>query len=172
MRELSDYERGYIEAFLDTDGTLGAYMGYQQYKNSLSPNLAIRIDFINTDIKILEKVIEIIGPGRISENENNGNFKSTKPIFRLMYTIKVADWLLPQLELVIKDDKRRAIMEVIKKHKSTKDWGEKYKGIVKTMHNAGWAIKKSGNIKKDFPDWTNKRPTIPRGQDGRFQKMN
>ena len=96
-KTFNDYEKGFLECFIDTDGGI--------YFHNVSGILYSYIRFYNNSKELLEKVINIIGTGFIKEHHTKG-FKTDKKHYRIQYNLKDILWILPQLSLIIKEDKR------------------------------------------------------------------
>ena len=94
---LSDYERGWLDAMIDGEGSLSLTYGRQ--RTSPRPRIDIRIDISNTNRALLEKAQMIIGGGSISCAQHTGN---RKPHFRLCIRANKIREILPQLHLIAK----------------------------------------------------------------------
>lgn len=88
VNELSEYNKGYIASFIDTDGSL--YLDRKKYP---------RVAFYNDDKSILEHVYNILGVGNVYEH--NGHYKLVVSNLKDVYTI------LKNVRLVIKEPLRK-----------------------------------------------------------------
>lgn len=103
MKELNGYERGFIEASIDTDG--GIYL--ERKKNTL--HIAVRIRFFNNSKEFLDKIQEILGTNKNYVRRKGSRNKN----LILGYSNNDCRWILPQLKLVIKEEKRKIALELL-----------------------------------------------------------
>jgi len=101
--KLTDYQRGFLEAIIDGEGSLGLIKINSQGRTRWNPYCAIS----NTNMKILDKVKTITG-GTIHSNGNEKN-----PRWHKCYEIKIPTnilrQILPQLDLCKSEQKRLVI---------------------------------------------------------------
>lgn len=106
---LSAYERGWMEAFIDGEGSLSLCYGRQ--KTSPRPRIDIRIDISNTNLEILKRAQQIWGGGSISTFEyTDGNRKRQ---YRLSCRSTIIREILPQLNLIVKREQKNLILEAL-----------------------------------------------------------
>lgn len=103
MRKLNDYEKGFIEAFIDTDGSIT--IGKPRRKEII-PHISVR--FSNNSKEILEKVMKILG---IRKNLQTHS-KKKRHCYTLLLSRRESVALLKQIKLVVKEDRRKAILEL------------------------------------------------------------
>jgi len=70
---LTEYEKGWLEAFLDGEGSLS--LTFSKQKTSPRPRIDIRMDFSNTNYEIIKKAQEICGGGCIVSFDPKDNRK-------------------------------------------------------------------------------------------------
>ncbi len=108
-KKLTEYERGWIEALIDGEGSLSLCYGKQQ--TSPRYRIDIRIDISNTNLEILEKAREICGGGSISSFESfNDNRKKR---YRICFRSSIIRNILPQLDLIVKREQKKLILEAL-----------------------------------------------------------
>jgi hypothetical protein len=105
---LSDYERGYLEALIDGEGSLSLIFAKQV--TSPRPRVDIRISITNINREILDKVKGIVGGGNISRKTPKGN---RKPVYCYQASPTIIRWLLPQLNLIVKREQKQIILEAL-----------------------------------------------------------
>jgi len=115
---LSDYERGWVESLIDSEGTLGLYKNKHKPPKTKGRSFQwwVRCFVGNTNKEFLEKAQQIIG-GRITERKTRGNRKKSFVLELSPNNLRV---LLPQLLLVAKERQRKLIVEalvLIQEHK-------------------------------------------------------
>ena len=119
MKALTDYEKGYLEAVIDAEGSLTIRkLKARKYRAGyeFSP-----MGFIsNTNKLFLEKIKSIIGSGSIVVHQKYGSEKNYKPSFRYQFPRKILRELLPQLNLIVKKRQKELVLralEITKGHK-------------------------------------------------------
>lgn len=106
-RILTDYERGWLEALIDGEGSLSLTYGKQ--KTSPRPRIDIRIDISNVCLPLLEKAKAIFGEGNISEFEPKDNIR--KKVYRFSVRTNAIRNILPQLDLIVKKRQKELLLE-------------------------------------------------------------
>ena len=101
IRKLEGYDKGYIEAALDTDGSIGIY--HIKGKNKFSPR--VKTSFYNNNIDLLWKIAKILGKGR--------PYSTMRNVWQLDYHNQDSYEILTQIELVVKEKKRFIALEII-----------------------------------------------------------
>jgi len=101
-----DYDRGWIVALIDGEGSLGVQ------KNGY-PILQIW----NTNLKLLKEAQSIIG-GALQQVKTGE--LSRKPCYRLTMNKTLLSWLLPQIELIEKETQRKKILRLLYAKQKTK----------------------------------------------------
>lgn len=115
-RELSEFERGYVSAFLDGEGSLWISKSGSAAHESYIPY----ISFSNTNLAVLERLQSIIGAGKIRLPHRNASHWGTKPVYALdIYVRNVIKTLLTQLELIIKKKQKDFMLEFINLSRGT-----------------------------------------------------
>lgn len=106
---LSEYEKGFVEAFIDTDGYIQVGR-HKKPKSKRGWEVLIRLRFSNNSIQILEKLQNILGCGCIYEQQiTSGGNKH----YVLQITQNGCRQILPQLKLTIKEDKRKLALQIL-----------------------------------------------------------
>jgi uncharacterized protein (DUF1778 family) len=104
---LNEYEKGWLEALFDGEGSLS--LSYGKQKTSDRPRIDIRMDISNTNLEILEKAKKIMGGGSISSFTSfNDNRKKR---YRLCVRTKIIRNILPQLDLIVKREQKKLLLE-------------------------------------------------------------
>ena len=103
-KTLNDYEKGFIECFIDTDGCI--VFGNKKSQSYIS----IQLVFSNNSRNILDKIQEIF-----NSNKNYTVYKTSagNNHYVLVYQANTCRWILPQLKLVIKEEKRKLALEIL-----------------------------------------------------------
>ena len=104
--KIPDYDRGWIVALIDGEGSLGIQ------KNGY-PILQIW----NTNLKLLKEAQSIIG-GALQQVKTGK--LSRKPCYRLTMNKTLLMWLLPQIELIEKEGQRKRILRLLYAKQKTK----------------------------------------------------
>lgn len=105
-KNLTDYERGYLEAIIDGEG----YLGLLPSKRNGKSNWNIKLSIGNTCKELVENVRSTVGTGSICYNKVNGRHSES-----WTYTAgpTILRWLLPQLKLINKEVHRQLILEAL-----------------------------------------------------------
>lgn len=107
VKELTEYERGFIEGFLDADGCIGLYK--QMYDYGRGWTIRLTLTFSNNSLEILEKIYDILGEsGSIVKRVNKGVFN-----YDLKYRHNAMRRILPQLKLIIKEHRRKTALAIL-----------------------------------------------------------
>lgn len=106
---LTDYERGWIEALIDGEGSLSLFSDkrpHQELGCSFKPTLSIG----SNDRPLVERARTIIGAGSIRANN-----AAARMNVLWQYTLQSHGlrWLLPQLSLVLKERQRLLLLEAL-----------------------------------------------------------
>ena len=113
MKILSEYEKGFIEAAIDCDGSLSlikdTYHKDHGYRKRMKRGYYIRItmSFSNNSLELLGKIQDIL-----ESNLTPALAKGTKN-YNMVYRHTVLRWLLPQIELVIKEQRRKIALQIL-----------------------------------------------------------
>jgi hypothetical protein len=102
MKELNEWERGFISAFVDTDG--GIYLSRRKGRES---GYLKRLVFFNNSKDLLDRVQEILGTTKNYQVKNGNGYE-------LRYYGGDMKWILPQLKLVLKEHRRLTMIEFLK----------------------------------------------------------
>jgi len=116
-RRLTDYERGFLEALIDGEGCI-SLVKYRRKRKTRRHKAEIvwrpRVQISNMNRDLLEKARRMIGSGSIClMKKGNGGRRVW------VYTISKLYSLLPQLRLVVKEERRKLLiraMELIHDH--------------------------------------------------------
>lgn len=102
MKIFNDYEKGFLSAFIDTDGCISINKVKSQSNTNRNRKwqIRIRIRFTNNSIELLNKVQDII------ESNKSPHKQSNCKAYDLVYEANDCRWILPQLSLIIKEDKK------------------------------------------------------------------
>lgn len=107
--ELSEYERGYMESVLDAEGYIGItrHCNYSE-RIYYQPDVSV----VNTNVSFLQKIGEICRDGgsicQISEET-----EKHKAVYKYSLTHEAIPVILSQLDLVIKEDQKQAVLDLI-----------------------------------------------------------
>jgi len=107
MKKLNDYERGFIEAAIDSDG--GIYLDSLGKKRTGISRLA-RVKFFNNSVEFLEKIQKILGINKTLKLQNKKLKRKCKV---LQLGQKETKALLEQITLVIKEKRRIVALKFI-----------------------------------------------------------
>lgn len=105
--KLSQYEKGFVEAFIDTDGSIYLSKVKRIRGKGYTPKIAL--DFSNNSIKILEKIKEIL-----NQEHRKLTLKKGSKNYKISFRHGIIRKLFPQIRLVIKEDKRKKSLEILK----------------------------------------------------------
>lgn len=102
MKPLSRYEKGFLEAAIDGEGSLTVYR-----RGDVGKGIAVcRLSISNTNLEFLEKCQEIIGAGTIVRKRQERGYEYRCRANSLRR-------LLPQLDLIIKRDRAEKMLEIL-----------------------------------------------------------
>jgi len=108
---LSEYERGWLEALIDSEGCL--YLGFRRERDGPLRSFQSRIVIGNTDRFLLEKAAMII-PASISEySPKTSSHHRRKQAYQLHWFSNTLRRILPQLKLVTKEKQRVLMLEAL-----------------------------------------------------------
>lgn len=108
---LSEYEKGFLEGLIDGEGSLKVDRRYDG-KGTVSCVLIIS----NNYLPLLQKAQKIIGDGSIQPVNQRGHRKDGSPYdahYELRVYANALRWLLPQLNLMVKEDRRKKMLEIL-----------------------------------------------------------
>jgi len=113
-KTLSDYEKGFLEATIDGEGTVSLYCNHNKSWSSYRgfswvPFVAVS----NTNLGFLEKVKEICGGGRLYLKTRKNPPRNQKAQYIYEMNRGVMRHILPQISLVIKEKQRQLLMEAL-----------------------------------------------------------
>ena len=104
---LTDYERGFLEGIIDGEGCL--YTGLNSNGKTRLFNLLISM----TNKEILEKTRTIIGEGIVRGPRSADRRGHRLPEWTYIASANTLRWLLPQLRLIVKEDKKEKILTAL-----------------------------------------------------------
>ena len=107
MKILNDYEKGYIEGTLDGEGCLTIY---RIKRSNNHYGYYLNVSWVNTKIEFLEKIKEILGSSSKIYNHNYGK-GNRNPTYLLRLTSNEIPNILNQINLVIKEEQRKILLE-------------------------------------------------------------
>lgn len=115
-RKLTAYQRGYLEAAIDFEGSLTVRK--LKSKNGYSHGYSIdpRGYISNTNIQLLEKVQKIVGDGSIVlhndyvKKKKNNNWK---PAYKYQFSRASLRRLLPKLNLIDKERQKKLVLRAL-----------------------------------------------------------
>lgn len=100
MNKLNSYEKGFISAFIDTDGSICL----DNVNTRKTPRIAVY--FNNNSIELLERVRDMIGI------EKSFKLKKGSRNYALVYYRAQAVELLKQVKLIVKEHRREVAIEL------------------------------------------------------------
>lgn len=105
MKSLSDFERGFLSLAIDTDGSF--YLIKVKSTTKRDWKIEISLSFSNNSQEFLNFIQNIIGSDlKLVRKKGSKNYK-------ISYRHKVLKWLLPQLELIIKENRRKIAIKIL-----------------------------------------------------------
>jgi LAGLIDADG DNA endonuclease family protein len=104
--KIPDYDRGWIIALIDAEGSLG-----------IQKNGYPMLQIWNTNLKLLKDAQSIIS-GALHQIKTGKS--SRKPCYRLTMNKTLLSWLLPQIELIEKETQRKKILRLLYAKRRTK----------------------------------------------------
>jgi len=113
VKVLSEYERGWLEALTDGEGTLGLQKVQNVPRTRRSYVWEVRAYVSNTNRMLLEKLRQIVGEGSIVVHDRHPNHPKYKTSYRFQFSRNSLRVLLPQLHLVTKDRQRILLLEAL-----------------------------------------------------------
>ena len=150
IAKFTDYERGFIEGFLDADGSIVVGLP------SRYVSCRIRVKFFNNDVLLLEKIISIMGKKkRIHSYGSDTTLRHKKLRYRpfaVVYANRDAYEILSQITLVSKEKKRQMalrILEIISQNDGrsmTKKEKEEHRKKQQELHNQFVSLKSDGLV--------------------------
>jgi len=114
MKKLTRYEIGFLEGVIDSDGCLTSYRLKPNKSETHRRNrqsFKLRLSIANNSIELLNKIQDIIGESGSIVVKHDNRYKTTS--YELKYSHTVLRWLLPQLRLVVKEDRRVIFIQVL-----------------------------------------------------------
>jgi len=132
MVELTERELGYLEGILDGDGTITLCRqkrkrnwGDRSYLKNYSYYPLVQIS--NTNIRILQRVKELLGEGTIAPSKWIAEHRPKSKIpYRYLMTRSLMREILPQISLVAKEVQRLMLidaLEILKRKVHERDYG-------------------------------------------------
>jgi hypothetical protein len=108
MKQLTDYERGFIEGVIDSEGSITLNKNKLMLRKSRrgwTPN--IRLEIVNNSLDLLNKIQRILGT-----NITPVLKKGTR-CYKIALRHSVLRELFPQISLVIKENRRLLALELM-----------------------------------------------------------
>ena len=156
MKNLSKYEQGFIEGFLDTDGSIFVCKTERKTKYRRKWVIRVYVTFVNNSKDLLEKVKNILGleqkniligqKATIMKAPTNSKEYHTKDTFRLSLSHSEIRELLPQIELVLKEKKRQKALVIL-------DYLSKYD--YKRKNDTNYNLQRDKNLLEHVNDFKN-----------------
>jgi hypothetical protein len=107
-RRLTDYERGWLEALIDSEGCI--YFGLRYERGALrSWYTAVKAG--NKNRKFLEKAVRIVGGGALNPQKVRGNREGS---WQVTWHASIIRRFLPELDLVVKRRQKELMLEVLR----------------------------------------------------------
>jgi len=128
MKELTDYERGYLEAIIDGEGSIYISIDYRNREHRIKRGYTVTIRCIisNNDINLLNKVKNIIGSGNVVKKHGSGIYKNNIN-YEVRFNHDVQRWLLPQLNLIVKKERQKLAIQLLETLKYKNQYNNSYK---------------------------------------------
>jgi hypothetical protein len=120
MAELTDHERGFLEAAIDGEGCIGmtkTRVRYRKpyYRSIIGYSYQVRLLVRNTNFEFCKKIFGIIrrfGSSWIrTQRWDNGKWK---PCHEVGFSAQTARRILPKLDLLIKREQQELILEALR----------------------------------------------------------
>ena len=105
---ISEYEKGFIEALIDSEGCLT--VGFDKQKTSSNFRIRCLLEITNINLEILQKAQKIIG-GNILHKKLN---PPRKDVYVLHVGHNNLRKYLPLLDLIVKRRQKEIVLEVLK----------------------------------------------------------
>ena len=115
-KKLTQYEKGFLEGLIDAEGCLCLYMSKTGYA-CIEPEFTIS----NTNVKLLKKARKFVGGGTIQYCKNR-NIKYKK-LYLLKMSPNIMREVLPQLNLIEKEHKRKIMLKILPILIDRHQWG-------------------------------------------------
>ncbi len=115
-KHLTDYERGWLEALIDSEGCIYFNVGNFQ-ERYLRWRATVQVG--NKNRELLEKALRIVGSGSLNSYNPKGNRNYAWQLTWHAATVRV---LLPQLDLIVKREQKRLILvalEILEERRKT-----------------------------------------------------
>ena len=125
MKNFSNYERGFIEAFLETDGCISISI----IKNKITKRnwvFRIKLEFCNNSTDLLNKLKKMLEIGII----NHSYCKCKK----LVINASDCKWILPQLSLTFKNKKKVLALKILDHVKIGSYKSKEYENKMNELH--------------------------------------
>jgi len=122
MKKLTSYQKGYLEAMIDGEGSL-AVRKWKSSKYRSGYEYVPLCTISNTDYKLLFFIKKIIGNGSIVIHDRPKQ-KNHKQPWRYNMTRNTMRVILPQLKLVIKEKQRKLVLKALEYTKGHKGRGK------------------------------------------------
>lgn len=161
---MTDYERGFLEAAIDFEGSLTIRRLKMVKRYSHGYEIVPMGLVSNTNIELLKKLQSILGGGSIVVHQRYKDHQDYKPSYRYNFTRDAMRCVLPQLTLIEKERQRELVvkaLEVIKRRGGTYHAGNQmpdsvYQELsdmvdeIRTLNNRGLnaALNRERRVKK------------------------
>ena len=114
MREwtdnLSDYDRGWVEALIDSEGSFTISRQVNKGKYRAGMTWKVRLNIGNTNREFLLRAQNLIGGTIQTIGRKNPNHKTAYELQLYSSGLRV---LLPQIQLLVKEKQRLAFLEIL-----------------------------------------------------------
>ena len=116
---MNDYEKGWVEALIDSEGSFCITPIYRKYKDRTYVSANIILEITNTDKQFLEKGASIIGGTILDEHphvrylHDGRTIFGYKPVFILKLYPSALRKFLDKITLVVKEKHRKIVLEAL-----------------------------------------------------------
>jgi len=112
---LVHYEKGFLEAALDGEGTIALYRNHNRcWHSQRGFHWISYVAITNTNYEFLEKIKEICGGGRLYLKTRKNTPRNQKAQYIYEMNRGVMKGILPQINLTIKEKQRRLLVEALR----------------------------------------------------------
>lgn len=111
LKKLNDYSRGFLEAAIDGEGTLGLYKE-KTCRSTRGFTWKVRCQISNNNKEWLEKIRMLTEAGYINNGIDHKN-PLHRPSYCLFFRVAEIRQLLPQIHLVVKGERQKIALETL-----------------------------------------------------------
>ncbi len=113
MKTLTEYEKGYLSAMIDGEGSITYYKTKRHDCKRAGINyFQVRLAISNNNLELLEYIKKMVNCGGSIISKKSKRYPDTIS-YELRYSHNIIRWLIPQLHLIEKKEKAKKALDLL-----------------------------------------------------------